>query len=68
MRASLPATLLPGHAPHREGVCKVKGILQKARARTRETLIETMGPALAAVSTSDARGFFEHRGYRTATD
>jgi len=52
----------------REAFSKVKGILRKAQARTRETLIETMGPALAAVSPSDARGFLEHRGYRAATD
>jgi transposase len=58
----------PDLNPIEEAFSKVKGILRKARARTRETLIETMGPALAAVSPSDARGFFEHRGYRTAMD
>ena len=46
----------------------MKGMLRKAQARTRETLIETMGPALAAEGPSDARAFFEHRGYHTATD
>jgi transposase len=58
----------PDLNPIEEAFSKVKGILRKARARTRETLIETMGPALAAVSPSDARGFFEHRGYHASTD
>lgn len=58
----------PDLNPIEEAFSKVKGILRKAQARTRETLIETMGPALSAVSPSDARGFFEHRGYRAATD
>jgi transposase len=58
----------PDMNPIEEAFSKVKGILRKARARTRETLIEAMGPALASVGPSDARGFFEHRGYRVATD
>ena len=57
----------PDMNPIEEAFSKVKGILRKAQARTRETLIEAMGPALASVSPSDARGFFEHRGYRAAT-
>jgi hypothetical protein len=39
-------------------------VLRRAGARARETLIEAMGRALDAVTASDARGFFEHRGYR----
>jgi hypothetical protein len=39
-------------------------LLRKAQARTREALLEAMGQALDAVTASDARGFFEHRGYR----
>ena len=58
----------PDMNPIEEAFSKVKGILRKAQARTRETLIETMGPALSAVSPTDARSFFEHRGYRAATD
>ena len=58
----------PDLNPIEEAFSKVKGILRKAQARTRETLIEAMGPALASVGPSDARGFFEHRGYRAATD
>ena len=38
----------------------------KVEARTREALVEAIGMALSAVSARDARGFFEHRGYRAA--
>jgi hypothetical protein len=38
--------------------------MRRAEARTREALVEAMGQALGAVSASDARGFFEHSGYR----
>lgn len=44
---------------------KVKGLLRKAEARTREALVEAMGRALSAVSARDARGFFGHCGYRS---
>ncbi len=58
----------PDLNPIEEAFSKVKGILRRAQARTRETLIEAMGPALEAVGPSDARGFLEHRGYRAPTD
>ena len=58
----------PDLNPIEEAFSKVKGILRKAQARTRETLVETMDSALAAVSPSDVRGFFEHRGYHAAAD
>ncbi|MBA4117080.1 MAG: transposase [Rubrobacter sp.] len=54
----------PDMNPIEEAFSKVKGILRKAEARTREALIEAIGLALGAVSPSDARGFFEHSGYR----
>jgi hypothetical protein len=38
--------------------------MRRAEARTREGLVEAMGRALDAVTSTDARGFFEHRGYR----
>ena len=49
----------PDLNPIEEAFSKVKGILRKAQARTYNALIEAMGQALAAVSPSDARGFFE---------
>ena len=55
----------PDLNPIKQAFAKVKGLLRRAEARTRETLIEAMGPALSAVSTRDARGFFGHCGYRS---
>jgi transposase len=54
----------PDLNPIEEAFAKIKALLRKAQARTREALLEAMGRALDAVSASDARGFFEHRGYR----
>jgi transposase len=55
----------PDLNPIEEAFSKVKGLMRRAEARTREGLVEAMGRALDAVTTRDARGFFEHRGYRT---
>jgi transposase len=58
---------LPSYSPDlnpiEEALSKIKHLLRKFRARTREALIEAMGRALAAVSPEDARGFFTHCGY-----
>jgi transposase len=55
----------PDLNPIEEALSKVKHILRKIAARTKEALIEAMGRALASVSTQDVRGFFTHCGYRT---
>ncbi len=55
----------PDLNPIEEALSKVKHILRKIGARTKEVLIEAMGEALAAVSAEDVRGFFDHCGYRT---
>ena len=45
---------------------KVKGLVRKAEARTREALIEAIGRALLdAITARTARGFFGHCGYPT---
>ena len=54
----------PDLNPIEEAFAKLKALLRRAGARTREALIEAMGRVLEAVTASDARGFFEHRGYR----
>lgn len=54
----------PDLNPIEEAFAKIKALLRKAAARTREALLEAMGRALDTVTASDARGFFEHRGYR----
>ena len=55
----------PDFNPIEQAFSKVKGLLRKAEARTREALIGAMGVALSAVSARDASGFFWHCGYRT---
>jgi transposase len=55
----------PDLNPIEEALSKVKHILRKVAARTKEALIEAMGRALGAVSAQDARGFFVHCGYRS---
>ena len=61
---------LPPYSPElnpiEEAFAKVKGLMRRAQARTREALIEAMGRALEAVTAREACGFFEHRGYRAA--
>jgi transposase len=54
----------PDLNPIEEAFSKVKGLLRKAEARTREALVEAMGKALDTVTAGDVRGFFEHCGYR----
>ena len=54
----------PDLNPIEEAFAKIKDLLRKAAARTKEALIEAIGAALFAVSAADVRGFFEHCGYR----
>ena len=54
----------PDFNPIEEAFSKIKGLLRKAQARSREVLVEALGRAISAVSAMDARGFFKHSGYR----
>jgi transposase len=54
----------PDYNPIEEAFAKIKNLLRKAAARTKEALLEAIGVALSAISAEDARGFFEHAGYR----
>ena len=54
----------PDFNPIEEAFSKIKGLLRKAEARSRDALVEAMGRAISAVTPRDAEGFFEHRGYR----
>ena len=60
--------LLPPYSPDfnpiEEAFAKVKALLRKAGARTREALVEALGAALDTVTVQDIRGFLEHCGYR----
>ena len=53
----------PDYNPIEEAFAKIKNLLRKAAARSKEALVEAIGVALSAVSAQDARGFFEHAGY-----
>jgi len=59
---------LPSYSPDlnpiEEAFAKIKNLLCRAAARSKEALLEAIGAALSAVSAADARGFFEHAGYR----
>jgi len=54
----------PDYNPIEEAFAKIEHLIRKAASRNKEALIETIGVALSAVSAADARGFFEHAGYR----
>jgi transposase len=54
----------PDYNPIEEAFSKIKRLVRKAEARTKEALLEAIGSALSAVSSKDARSFFEHCGYR----
>ena len=54
----------PDLNPIEEAFAKVKALLRRAAARSREALVETIGAALDAITAEDAHGFFGHRGYR----
>jgi transposase len=59
---------LPAYSPDlnpiEEALSRIKGLLRRAGARTKEVLLEVLGEALSAVSVRDARGYFEHADYR----
>jgi transposase len=55
----------PDFDPIEEAFSKIKGLLRKVEARSREALLEAIGAAISALTASDARGFFEHCGYGT---
>jgi transposase len=58
---------LPSYSPDlnpiEEALSKIKHILRRICARTKEALIEAIARALAAVSAEDVRGFFVNCGY-----
>jgi transposase len=54
----------PDLNPMEEAFSKMKGLMRKAEARSREALLEALGAAISALSAQDARGFIEHCGYR----
>jgi len=55
----------PDLNPIEEAFAKVKHLLRKIAARTKDALIGVMGRALGAVSAQDVQGYFTHCGYRS---
>ena len=56
----------PDYNPIEEAFAKIKNLLRKAQARSKEALVEAIAAALSAVTAEDVRGFFKHAGYRVA--
>ena len=56
----------PDLSPIEEAFSKVKAVLRRIGARTREALQEALEHALTTVSASDASGWFSHCGYLPA--
>ena len=55
----------PDLSPIEEAFGKIKSLLRKAEARTREALVEALWVAISTVTAQDTQSFFEHCGYRT---
>ncbi len=60
---------LPSYSPDlnpiEEAFSKIKALLKKKAARTKEALLEAIAEALRAVTPKDAEGWFAHCGYDT---
>jgi transposase len=59
---------LPSYSPDlnpiEEAFSKIKNVLRKLGARTREALIEAISGALSRITPGDAAGWFDHCGYQ----
>jgi transposase len=53
----------PDFNPIEEAFSKIKSMVRRAAARTKDALIEVLGQVLPAINAQDARGYFEHAGY-----
>ena len=66
-RGGADLVFLPSYSPDlnpiEEAFSKIKGIVRKVGARTREALVEAIERALAAVTPEDAAGWLAHAGY-----
>jgi transposase len=66
-RAGIEYRYLPAYSPDLNPIeqawAKLKARLRARAARTIEALDEELGPAIAAITRQDARGWFRHCGY-----
>ena len=56
----------PDFSPIEEAFGKLKALLGREKARTKEALLEAIGRALDAITPEDAKGWFDHCGYAVA--
>jgi transposase len=56
----------PDYNPIEEAFSKIKDLLRKAQARTREMLIKALVTAISAVTVQDTWGFNKHCGCHLA--
>jgi len=54
----------PDYEPVEEAFSKIKNLLRKTAARSKEALVEVIGQALSAVTAEAALGYIKHAGYR----
>jgi hypothetical protein len=69
MPAGISAVLLSGLQPYNpieEAFAKIKNLLRKAAATSKEALIEAIAATLSAITAEDIQGYFQHAGYRLA--
>ena len=57
----------PDFHPIEHAFAKLKAFLRKAKARTQETLEAAIAAGLATITAQDARGWFKHCGWHTAS-
>jgi transposase len=66
-RSGFPYRYLPSYSPDlnpiEEALSKIKNIVRKAQARTREALVEAISRALSTITLEDVAGWFAHCGY-----
>ncbi len=55
----------PDLSPIEQAFSKLKALIRRAEARTRDALYEAIATALELITPSDAQGYFRHGGYRT---
>ena len=55
----------PDFNPIEEAFSKIKGLVHKSEARSREALVDAIGKGISMVTAEDAGGFFAHCGYTT---
>ncbi len=51
---------------HEAAFSRIKCFLRKAKAKSKEALLEVIGQALMTVTAQDAKGWFRYCGYRAA--